>query len=110
MTATANFLFALYALELLTLMGGMAYVMYLWLTRRAYINPHLQGRRLKVAAMLPVLWFIYVYSDAYAVYTICEAQKWQVPDGALMNKAIRELVSLTGAGITTLFMIGYKFE
>lgn len=104
-------LFTLYAIELVTLFGGMVYVSELWLKRTVYINPHLQGARLKWAAIIPFGWFIYIYTDAYAVWDICRAIDVNTPDmqDALFQKSLRELLSLFIGVITILVLIGYKF-
>lgn len=104
-------LFSAYITELLVLLSGVCYVTHLWLKRQTYVNPYLSGRRLKVAAIIPFAWFIYIYSDAYAVYDLIKTIKTITPsiESALMQKALRQFLSLFTGTITTLVLIGYKF-
>jgi len=104
-------LFTLYAIELVTLFAGMVYVSELWLKRTTYINPHLSGSRLKWAALIPFGWFVYMYTDAYAVWDLCKEINTDLPDmqEALKQKAFREALSLFVGVITILVLSGYKF-
>ena len=104
-------LFTLYAIELVTLFAGMVYVSELWLKRTTHINPHLSGRRLKWAALIPFGWFVYMYTDAYAVWDLCRGVNTVLPNvqEALKQKAVREALSLVIGVITILVLSGYKF-
>lgn len=104
-------LFTLYAIELCTLFAGMVYVSMLWLKRTSYVNMHLQGARLKWAALIPFGWFIYMYTDAYAVWSACKVLNTDlnVVQSALKQKAAREALSLFVGVLTILVLSGYKF-
>lgn len=74
-----------------------------------YFNRHLYGRRLKVAAILPVIWFVYVYTDAYVTYQAGEAVQWEIPREAIILKIIMQTLSLIGGGILGMFVMGCDF-
>jgi len=101
-------LFSLYALELAMLFIGMVYVFKLWLQRETVVNEYLSGSRLKWAALIPFGWFIYIYSDAYAVYDLLSGVKDYTAeiDTALKQKALRQALSLIVGCINTNVLIG----
>lgn len=109
MTFGAWVLFVMYAMEIAVLVIAMSYVMVLWLKKKTKVNPMLTGNRLKVAATLPLLWFIYVFSDAYEVYTVCERMNWNVNESSLQWKAARQGISMVGSVITALLFAGTDF-
>lgn len=104
-------LFIAYFIELVVLFGGIAYVTGPWLKRQNYVNPHLSGRRLKVAALIPFGWFIYIYTDAYAVYDLLKLVKTVTPEieSALKQKTARQVLSLVIGTINTMVLTGHKF-
>ena len=110
MSAWLIFLFTLYAIELAVLLSGVYYVFRLWLTRQTFVNPHLSGTRLKWAAIIPIGWFIYIYTDAYAVYKLCVASHWIVSETAIKQKALRQLLSLVIGMINTAVLTGFKID
>lgn len=109
MSSAAHLLFTLYAIELAMQIFTMAYVIVLMLNRTR-VNPYLMGKRLRIAALLPLLWFTYIYGDAYEVYQVCVANNWQVSEASLYIKSLREALSLTGALITFCLLSGYDFN
>lgn len=109
MPTLAVVLMTVFALELITMVVSMAYVFCLTLKKNVYFNEHLKGRRLLVASILPFIWFIYTYSEAYTVYYAGESVKWDIEDGALKLKIITQILSLIGGLILALFVTGYKF-
>ncbi len=110
MTGSVILLFIIYLLELLSMIVAIGYVVCLYMNKTAIYNKHLQGNRLKVAAMLPVIWFIYVYTDAYVVYLAGEGVQWHVPESSVWLKIIMQSLSLVGGLILALFVMGCKFE
>ena len=103
-------LFFLYAVELLLMVASMSYAFVLLCQKKRYLNQYLKGRRLIIAGYLPVIWFIYIYSDAYEVWKICEAAGWQVSDASVEWKAFRQGLSTIGAVITLFLLSGYDFD
>ena len=101
-------LFAEYALELLMLIAGMAYVVKLWIQRNTRINEYLSGTRLIWAGIVPFGWFIYIYTDAYAVYDLLRSvhEYSQQIDIAIKQKALRQALSLVVGCINTNVLIG----
>jgi hypothetical protein len=86
----------------------MTYVWILWFRKEKYINPFLQGRRLKIAAFLPMIWLTYVFSDAYEVWMICTREGWEnINQASLTWKAARQCISMVGSVITALLLIGH---
>lgn len=102
-------LMVLYISEMLVLMVAMGYVFLLFFQKSKVFNAHLQGRRLKVAGLLPILWFIHVYTEAYTVYYAGESVKWMLPSNAIQIKIIMQLISLIGGLILAFFVMGCKF-
>ena len=109
MTVTTYFLFTIYSMELIAMIVAMGYVACLFMQKRTVMNKHLRGRRLKVAALLPVLWFIYTYSDAYVVYSAGESVQWKLPQQAIWVKIALQTLSMVGGFILALFVMGCKF-
>ena len=103
-------LMALYVSEMLVLMVAMGYVFILFIKKSKVLNSHLQGRRLKVAATLPILWFVHVYTEAYTVYYAGESVGWALPNNAIKLKIIMQIISLIGGLILAFFVMGCKFE
>jgi len=103
-------LFILYFTELLLMVGVMSYAFVMYLTKRNNRNRYLQGNRIKVAVILPVVWFIYIYTDAWEVWHVCDAAGWKVDGESIEWKALRQSVSLIGAILTALLISGYDFE
>ncbi len=101
-------LFALYALELMMLIIGMAYVTKLWMQRSTHVNEYLSGTRLIWAGLVPFGWFIYIYSDAYAVYDLLHGITAYTEEinTALKQKALRQALSLLVGCINTNVLIG----
>lgn len=101
-------LFALYAMELLMLTIGMAYVAKLWIQRNTRVNEYLSGTRLMWASIVPFGWFIYIYSDAYAVYDLLHGVTTYTAeiDTAIKQKALRQALSLLVGCINTNVLIG----
>ena len=102
-------LMGLYLSEMLVLMVAMGYVFLLFIKKSKVFNKHLQGRRLKVAALLPILWFAHVYTEAYTVYYAGELMGWKIPNHAIIIKIIMQTLSLIGGLILALFVMGCKF-
>jgi hypothetical protein len=102
-------LMALYISEMLVLMIAMGYVFLLFIKKSQVFNSHLQGRRLKVAALLPILWFIHVYTEAYTVYYAGESVGWMLPKNAIQLKICMQIISLIGGLILAFFVMGCKF-
>lgn len=102
-------LMGLYIAELIAMMVSMGYVFLLFIKKAKVFNSHLKGRRLKVAALLPILWFVHVYTEAYTVYHAGEAVGWRLPDSAIQVKIIMQTLSLIGGLILALFVMGCKF-
>ena len=102
-------LMVLYIAELLAMMVSMVYVFLLFIKKSKVFNSHLKGRRLKVAALLPMLWFVHVYTEAYTVYYAGEGVEWMLPDSAIQVKIIMQTLSLIGGLILALFVMGCKF-
>lgn len=102
-------LMALYVCEMLVLMIAMGYVFLLFIKKSQVFNQYLQGRRLKVAALLPILWFIHVYTEAYTVYYAGESVGWSLPSNAIQLKICMQLISLIGGLILAFFVMGCKF-
>ena len=102
-------LMILYVSEMLVLMVAMGYVFLLFFKKSNVFNKHLQGNRLKVAGMLPILWFIHVYTEAYTVYYAGESVKLMLPSNAIQIKIIMQLISLIGGMILAFFVMGCKF-
>lgn len=101
-------LFTFYALELLMLIIGMAYVTKLWIKRTTHVNEYLSGSRLKWAALVPFGWFIYIYTDAYAMYDLVDSVHAYTAeiDNAIKQKALRQALSLVVGCINTNVLIG----
>ena len=101
-------LFTFYALELLMLIIGMAYVTKLYIQRSTHINEYLSGTRLMWAGLIPFGWFIYIYCDAYAVYDLLHAVGHYTSDidSAIKQKALRQALSLVVGCINTNVLIG----
>lgn len=102
-------LMGLYISEMLVLMVAMGYVFLLFIRKSKVFNSHLKGNRLKVAGMLPILWFIHVYTEAYTVYYAGESLSWDIPSHAMLIKIIMQLISLIGGLILAFFIVGCKF-
>lgn len=109
MTNIAYILFILYAMELITMMVAIGYVGCLFMQKKPVLNKYLQGRRLKVAALLPVIWFTYTFTDAYTVYQAGSGVHWVLPDQSLRIKIIMQAISLIGGLIVAMFVMGCKF-
>ena len=105
----SKLLMALYISEMLVLMIAMGYVFLLFIKKSKVFNADLKGRRLKVAALLPILWFAHVYTEAYTVYYAGESVGWVLPRYAIEVKIIMQTLSLVGGLILALFVTGYKF-
>lgn len=99
----------LYISEMIVLMVAMGYVFLLFIKKSKVVNPYLKGTRLKVAALLPLLWFIHVYTEAYTVYYAGESMGWKIPSHAIIIRIIMQTLSLIGGLILALFVCGYKF-
>lgn len=99
----------LYICEMIVLVVAMGYVFLLFFKKSKVFNAHLQGRRLKVAGLLPILWFIHVYTEAYTVYYAGESVGWVLPSNAIQIKVIMQLISLIGGLILAFFIMGCKF-
>jgi hypothetical protein len=102
-------LMSLYISEMLVLMIAIAYVFLLFINNSKVFNQYLQGRRLKVAAALPLIWFVHVYTEAYTVYYAGESVGWALPNNAIQLKIIMQLISLIGGLILAFFVMGCKF-
>jgi hypothetical protein len=102
-------LMGLYVSEMLVLMVAMGYVFVLFIKKSKVFNKHLQGNRLKVAGLLPILWFAHVYTEAYTVYYAGESVGWRIPSNAIQLKIIMQLISLIGGLILAFFVMGCKF-
>ena len=102
-------LMLLYISEMLVLMVAMGYVFLLFFKKSNVFNKHLQGNRLKVAGMLPILWFIHVYTEAYTVYGAGESVGWALPSNAIQIKIVMQIISLIGGLILAFFVMGCKF-
>lgn len=102
-------LMSLYISEILVLMIAMAYVFLLFIKKSKIFNQYLQGRRLKVAAALPILWFVHVYTEAYTVYHAGESVGWALPNNSIQLKIIMQIISLIGGLILAFFVMGCKF-
>lgn len=102
-------LMVLYVSEMLVLMVAMGYVFLLFFQKSKVFNSHLQGNRLKVAGLLPILWFIHVYTEAYTVYYAGELVGWKLPDNAIQLKIVMQIISLIGGMILAFFVMGCKF-
>lgn len=102
-------LMALYISEMLVLMVAMGYVFLLFFQKSKVFNSHLKGNRLKVAGLLPILWFVHVYTEAYTVYYAGESMGWKLPNHAIQIKIIMQLISLIGGLILAFFVMGCKF-
>ena len=102
-------LMGLYIAELIAMMVSMGYVFLLFIKKAKVFNAHLKGRRLKVAALLPILWFVHVYTEAYTVYHAGESVGWRLPESAIQVKIIMQTLSLIGGLILALFVMGCKF-
>ena len=102
-------LVALYISEMLVLMVAMGYVFLLFFQKSKVFNSHLKGNRLKVAGLLPILWFVHVYTEAYTVYYAGESMGWKLPNHAIQIKIIMQLISLIGGLILAFFVMGCKF-
>ncbi len=94
---------------MLVLMVAMGYVFLLFFKKSNIFNKHLQGNRLKVAGMLPILWFIHVYTEAYTVYVAGESVGWALPSNAIQIKIVMQIISLIGGLILAFFVMGCKF-
>lgn len=110
MPTSVVLLFILYLLEMLTMIAAIAYVICLFIEKKTVFNKHLQGNRLKVAALLPVIWFTYVYTDAYVVYHAGRGVNWAIPETSIWLKVAMQFLSLIGGLILALFVMGCKFE
>ncbi len=102
-------LMLLYISEMLVLMVAMGYVFLLFFKKSNVFNKHLQGNRLKVAGLLPILWFIHVYTEAYTVYYAGESMGWKLPNNAIQIKIVMQIISLIGGLILAFFVMGCKF-
>ena len=102
-------LMVLYVSEMLVLMVAMGYVFLLFFKKSKVFNSHLQGNRLKVAGLLPILWFIHVYTEAYTVYGAGESMGWKLPSNAIQIKIVMQIISLIGGLILAFFVMGCKF-
>lgn len=102
-------LMVLYISEMLVLMVAMGYVFLLFFQKSKVFNAHLKGNRLKVAGLLPILWFVHVYTEAYTVYYAGESMGWKLPNNAIQIKIIMQLISLIGGLILAFFVMGCKF-
>ena len=103
------FLLSMYGAEILLMMFCMAYVFILFVQKINVFNSHLKGRRLKAAALLPILWFVHVYTEAYTVYCAGEDLDWNLHDSAIQIKIVMQLISLAGGGLLAAFVMGYDF-
>lgn len=103
------FLLSMYGAEILLMMFCIAYVFILFVQKRNVFNSHLKGRRLKAAALLPILWFVHVYTEAYTVYYAGELVGWKLPNHAIQIKIIMQIISLIGGLILAFFVMGCKF-
>lgn len=101
-------LMGLYVSEMLVLMVAMGYVFILFIKKSKVFNKYL-GNRLKVAGLLPILWFVHVYTEAYTVYYAGESLSWDIPSYAMQIKIIMQLISLIGGLILAFFVMGCKF-
>lgn len=99
----------LYIAEMIAMMISMGYVFLLFIKKSQVFNSHLKGRRLKAAALLPILWFIHVYTEAYTVYYAGQSVGWNLPSNAIQVKIIMQTLSLIGGLILALFVMGCKF-
>ena len=101
-------LFTLYAMELIMLIAGMAYVSKLWMQRSTHVNEYLSGTRLIWAGVVPFGWFIYIYTDAYDVYELLKVVHDYTAqiDSAIKQKALRQALSLVVGCINTNVLIG----
>lgn len=105
----STLLMVLYISEMLVLMVAMGYVFLLFFKKSKVFNAHLQGRRLKVAGLLPMLWFVHVYTEAYTVYGAGESVDWALPSNAVQVKIYMQIISLIGGLILAFFVMGCKF-
>lgn len=94
-------------MELIMLIAGMAYVAKLWMQRSAHINEYLSGRLIR-AGVVPFGWFIYIYTDAYAVYDLLKVVHDYTAHiySAIKQKALRQALSLVVGCINTNVLIG----
>lgn len=90
-------------------MLAICYVILLFTGKSSVINKYLNGRRLKAATLLLVVWFIHRYSEAYIVYQAGESVGWKIPKSAIQLKLFMQTLSLLGGGLTALFIMGCKF-
>lgn len=102
-------LYLVYAMELLSMIVAMGYVACLFMQKQMVFNEHLKGNRLKAGAVLPVIWFVYVFTDAYVVFKAGQGISWRLPDYAIWTKIIMQVLSLIGGLLLALFVMGYKF-
>lgn len=94
---------------MLTMMVAIGYVFLLFIKKSSVVNNYLKGRRLKVAALLPLIWFIHVYTEAYTVYYAGQAVEWVVPYNAIQLRIYMQILSLIGGLILATFVMGCKF-
>jgi hypothetical protein len=91
-------------------MVAMTYVICLIMNKQTVVNKYLQGRRLKVASTLPLIWFIYVYTRMYIVYTTGQEIGWDnIPNQSLNLEIIMQTLSMIGGFGVALFVMGCKF-
>lgn len=109
MASTIVLLYLIYAMELLSMVIAMGYVACLFMQKKPVLNDHLKGRRLKAGAVLPVIWFVYVFTDAYVVYKAGEGIGWRLPEYAVWTKIVMQVLSLVGGLLLALFVMGCKF-
>lgn len=103
-------LFTLYLLEIIGLLVAMTYVICLFMNKQTVVNKYLQGRRLKVASTLPLIWFIYVYTRMYIVYDTGQETGWNnIPEQSLNLEITMQALSMIGGFGVALFVMGCKF-
>lgn len=105
--------YLVYAIDLIGLVFGMAYVSKLWIQRTTTINPYLSGKRLYEIMWVPFLWFFYIFSDFYAVFTLIKTTIVFTDEimWALYWKMFRQLVGCVAGYLNTKALIGkLKYE
>lgn len=101
---------SLFIIDMLVLFMSGIYGFYCALANPdQYINPMLQGRRAKIAVVVPFVWLYHVSSNAQIVYYFMESVQWDASEWLLHDIAIRQGAGLLGTIISVLLIAGYKF-
>lgn len=106
-----SLLFIGYAIDLVWLFGAFMYAFVICIGNSLGIiqNQHLTANRAYACLVLIAAWFYYVYADASHAYQWIITD-FTITDADIAEKALREWLSVITSILTTLLIMGCKFE